>query len=253
MKLTMRAIASLVLGLGGVIILGIGISHVLDDGSCGSGGPYAIARPCPEESFIWTLLAPVGVAVWLAGLVTSKEGLLKPGAGQVVWTAGFAGGGFALLFKALTQPSLGADAKAAAYIMAAVFIPMGLAVGITGLVQVVRQRRGVPVRPRTAGAPVGGGAVAGGAARRAGTAGTEGTADDPYTRMQQLNRLRSTGALTRAEFEQLRGEPAAVTGSRRNRSTDRLALIQQLAELKASGVLTAAEFEAKKQAVMRGA
>ncbi len=49
MKTVAREIASLVIGLIGIVLLGIGFNHVLDIGSCASGGPYAIARPCPEE------------------------------------------------------------------------------------------------------------------------------------------------------------------------------------------------------------
>jgi hypothetical protein len=76
---------------------------------------------------------------------------------------------------------------------------------------------------------------------------------DREARMKQLSRLRGSGALTRAEFDQLKGDQAGsvVDGSRKP-SADRLALIEQLAELKASGILTTREFEAKKQAVMLG-
>src|SRR4051812_22529479 len=147
MKLTVRATVSLALGLGGIAMLGIGLSHLLDTGTCGSGGPYAIARECPKGSGPWAVLLPVGLFVWLAGVFTCKEGLAKPGAGQIIWTAGFAGGGFALLFKAFTQTSLGPGSHLGMYIMASIFILMGLAIWIPSFVRFVRRRHASPVAP----------------------------------------------------------------------------------------------------------
>jgi hypothetical protein len=219
MRPTLRGALSLGLGFGGIILFGIALSRVLDTGSCASGGPYVSVRPCPDGTGLLFVLLAGGLIVWMAGLVLSKGGLAQPGTGQILWTAGFAGGGVALLLKTLTQESLGPDAKLGALIVAAVFIPMGLAVGITGLVQLSRRPHPGPKR------------------RRSGVPAVRST--DPS---KQLQRLRSIGALTRAEFDQLKLEPSA----------ERLARIQLLAEGKASGVLTVQEFEAKKQAAIRG-
>ncbi len=220
----MRAGASLLLGFTGIVVAGAGLNRLLDIGTCASGGPSVIARQCPEGTTLWSLLLPVGFVIWMVGLFLSEEGLVKPGTGQVVWTAGFTGGGVALLVKVLTSP-IEPGAKAGLYVVAAVFIPMGLAFGVTGIVQLVRARRG---DPRSRGRSTG---------RKPATA-----AGDPH--LKRLHRLRSMGALTRAEFDRLKHDPATAA--------DRLALIQQLAELKASGVLTAEEFEAKKLATLRG-
>jgi hypothetical protein len=240
MKVSVRETLSLVFGLGGVAMLGIAISKMLDVGTCGSGGPHAIARECPHGSGVLGALLPVGFFVWLISLFVSKAGLTKPGAGQVVWTVGFAGGGTALLLKAWTDPTLGPGSYLAIYLMAGIFIPFGIAIWIPALLRLRRGRRAGPETGTTTATPkADAGPTRGVSGRRA--------------RMQQLNRLRSSGALTRAEFDQLKREPAGpVVDGHPEPSRDRLALIQQLAGLKASGILSAEEFEAKKQTVMLG-
>lgn len=223
MKFSVREIVSLVLGLGGIAILGIGMTNVLDTGTCASGGAHAIARQCPPGSAAWGFLLPVGFFVWFAGLFVSKEGLVKPGAGRIIWTVGFAGGGVALLVNALTQPSLGPGSALGSYIMAAVFIPAGVGVWIPAVIRLGWRGSSPEPQPRVAPTP-------------------RPTVRDRTAFLLQLNRLRSGGALTRAEFDQLKAEDGS----------GQLDLIQQLADLKASGILTADEFEAKKQTVMHG-
>ncbi|WP_416903048.1 hypothetical protein [Micromonospora echinospora] len=141
MKNVVREIASLVIGMTGIVLLGIGLNGVLDIGSCASGGPYAVTRPCPEGSGALFWLSMTGAIMWIVGIVVSRRAFFQPGAGQVLWTAGFAGGGTALLVKVLTQPSMPPDAKLGASIVIALCIPMGLVVGIVGIVQLVRRSR----------------------------------------------------------------------------------------------------------------
>jgi hypothetical protein len=238
MKLNTREIVSLVLGLGGIAMLGGALSHLLDTGTCASGGPYVIARECPKGSAVWGLFLPLGFFVWLTSMFVSKTNITKPGAGLIVWTVGFSGGGVALLLKAFTQ-TLGPDANLGIYIMAAIFIPMGVAFWIPALVKFTRERRTAPISPQPQKTDAGAGDDA------AGRASQTQTVDDRKAWMKQLNQLRSNGVLTRAEFDQLKHDQAGPV-------TDKLALIGQLAELKASGILTTEEFEAKKQTVMLG-
>ncbi|MGB2571751.1 SHOCT domain-containing protein [Micromonospora citrea] len=238
MKIAAREIASLVIGVTGIVLLGIGLNRVLDIGSCASGGSYAIARPCPEGTGAWFWLAMAGALMWILGIIVSRQNFSAPGAGQVLWTAGFAGGGTAMLVKVLTQPSMPPDARLGASIVAAIFIPMGLVVGIVGIVQLVRQRRTKdgtrPGGPRRRGAPT-------------------GAARDPWSRFKALNDLRSTGALTREEFDALKVDLArSEPNGRREPAVDRVARIRQLADQRASGALSTAEFEAGKRSVLRG-
>ncbi|GLY25797.1 SHOCT domain-containing protein [Micromonospora sp. NBRC 101691] len=246
MKTAARDIASLVIGLIGIVLLGIGLNHVLDIGSCASGGPYVTARPCPEGSTALFWLSLTGAIMWMLGIVASKQAFFQPGAGQVLWTAGFAGGGAALLVKVLTQPSMPPDARLGASIVAAVSIPMGLVVGVVGLVQLVRQRgAGGSGSPRTKG-----GARTGNPRRRG---GPTGAVRAPWVWLKALNDLRSTGALTREEFDALKAD---LAGSEPEGSqppaTDRVVLIRELAGQRASGALSAEEFEARKRSVMVG-
>jgi hypothetical protein len=222
LKISVREVLSLAIGLGGVVLLADGIYHLLEIGTCGTGGPHVIARECPQGSGIWGSLLPVGLLLWFIGLFVSKEGLVKPGAGQIVWSALFAGGGFALLYLVLTQPDLGPGSELAAYIMAAVFLPLGLGIWIPTLLKLRRKQRG-SAEPQTTDAAVAG---------------------DRTAWTKQLHQLLSDKALTRAEFDQLKRHRAGFG--------DRLDLIQQLADLKASGLLSAEEFAAKKHTVMLG-
>jgi hypothetical protein len=245
MKAVVREVVSLVVGLIGIVFLGIGLDHVLDIGSCASGGSYATAPPCPEGTGNWFWLLMAGALMWVLGMMVSKGFFYLPGAGQFLWTAGFAGGGTAMLIKALTQPSMPPDAKLGASITAAVFIPMGLIVGIIGIVQLVRQRRvGSNGSWRT---------KTGGPRRRGGRVDAVST---PWSRLKALNDLRSTGALTRAEFDALKADLADLADSepdrRRKPPIDRVALIRQLADQRASGALSAEEFETGKRSVLLG-
>jgi hypothetical protein len=226
MTTAVREGASLVIGLIGVVMLAVGLNQVINVGSCVSGGSYEIARPCPEgsDAVFWLVFA--GAIMWIAGMLVSTR-IFEPGAGQVLWVAGFAGGGAAMLIKAFTQPALPPDAKLGTTIAGATFLPMGLVVGIVGIVQlVIRRRRPAPQKKRVTGR-----------VQRA----------VPRNRSKALNDLRSTGALTRAEYDVLKtdldGSPA---------DGDRLSLIRQLAAKRSAGVLTTEQFEAAKGRVMRG-
>ncbi|MBO4208594.1 SHOCT domain-containing protein [Micromonospora echinofusca] len=247
MKTAARDIASLVIGLTGIVLLGIGLNQVLDIGSCASGGSYVIARPCPEGTTALFWLTMAGAIMWILGIVVSRRVFTEPGAGLVLWTAGFAGGGAALLVKVLTQPSMPPDARLGASIVAGVFIPMGLVVGVVGVVQLVRQRGGRGNGSRR----TKGGAGTGDRHRRGVPTGAAG---DAWTRLKALNDLRSIGALTRGEFDVLKADLAGsgADGPGRRSATDRVALIRQLADRRASGALSTAEFEARKRSVMRG-
>ena len=137
--LTPRAMASIGIGLLGTVIFALAINNILDTGTCGSGTPFEELQECPEGDAIWVILLPAGFVIFMAGLFTSKEGLVEPGSGQIVWTLFFAGIGLTLLVKAIVQDSLDADARLAAYIVAGVLIPMGAGVAIAGVVQLRRR------------------------------------------------------------------------------------------------------------------
>ncbi|MGI5242019.1 hypothetical protein [Dactylosporangium sp. CA-139066] len=217
MRASVRDALSIVVGLVGLAALGIGLNQMLNTGSCVSGGPYVSARQCPSDEIYWTLLLIFGLLVWLAGIFLSRQGLVRPGTGQLLWTLGFAGLGTAVLIKALVQDDVPADARLGAYIIAGVFIPMGLAAGVAGLLQLRGERR-AGVRP----------------VRRA-------ASDETWERLQ---RLRSAGTLTRDEFDRLREaiDEAATA--------ERLDALQRLANDRAEGRLDEREFADRKRAAL---
>ncbi|GAA4264298.1 hypothetical protein [Dactylosporangium darangshiense] len=143
MRGSVRDALSVVVGLAGIVALWFGLDRMLDTGSCSSGGPYISTRTCPDDTIWWTLLLIGGLLAWVGGLAISRQGLAEPGTGQLLWAVGFAGLGIALLLKAAFQDSVPPDARLGAYIIGGVFIPMGLGVGVSGLVKFLRdpQRR----------------------------------------------------------------------------------------------------------------
>lgn len=226
MNTVVREGASLVVGLTGTALLAVGLNQIIDIGSCVSGGPYVVANPCPEGSDTLFWLTFTGAILWIAGMFISMR-IFEPGAGQVLWVVGFAGGGTAMLIKAFTQPSLPPDAKLGATITGVIFLPMGLILGIVGIVQLVRRRR-APAPPK----------------KRA-TGGTQRA--DPWTRLKALNDLRSTGALTRAEYDVLKADLDSPPAD-----DDRFTLIRQLAAKRNAGALSTEQFEAAKGRLIRG-
>ncbi|MGZ4173691.1 MAG: hypothetical protein ACXVQR_04355 [Solirubrobacteraceae bacterium] len=117
-----RVIPSLVIGLGGVVLLSVGLIHVMKIGTCASGNtPYVIANPCPSGTGGYIFMIVGGILAATAGIITGGFG----GAGMIVWAALFLGSGSAMLINALSASGLSAGAKSAGYIIGAVFIPMG--------------------------------------------------------------------------------------------------------------------------------
>ncbi len=234
MKTVHREIIALVVGLTGIGLAAFGFNTVLDIGTCASGGPYVTARPCPDNasSAFWSAFG--GTLLWAAGMLVSLR-IFVPGAGQILWVVGFAGGGAATLIKVQADPTIGGDAKLGGTIMAVTFLVNGLAVAIVGMVQVVRrrtrgqgQRRGDRERDRR---------TAAAEPRR-----TRSKFDD-------LNDLRSTGALTREEFKLLRADldNTGPGGS----GVDRIERIRRIAQRRDAGALSTSEFERQKRSILR--
>lgn len=228
MKTVYREAIALVVGLAGVGLAAHGFNTVLDIGTCASGGAYVTARPCPDNatSAFWTAFS--GALLWIAGMLVSLR-IFVPGAGQVLWVAGFAGGGAATLIKVQTDSTIGGDAKLGGTIMAVTFLANGLVMAVVGIVQLVRRRgQGQGQRQR----------------RRE-------QADPRRTRSQldDLNDLRSTGALTREEFIHLRtGLETAGPGES---GVDRIERIRRIAQRRDSGALSTREFERQKRSILR--
>ncbi|MFI5907681.1 hypothetical protein [Dactylosporangium sp. NPDC051541] len=352
----MREVAGLVVGVAGIGLAGVGLHGVLDIGGCVSGGSYEVARACPvgADSLFW--MAFGGVILWVAGMLVSARAFFVPGVGQLLWVLGFAGGGVALLVMVHQEEEMPPDARLGAVIVAWTFLPMGLAVGVVGVAQLVRRRLGGggggdrwsrgpvasdgrsvaaraggparPARPGSSAGPARAGssvrpprpgssarppveATSGGSAvegasdqpavggtsagpaveatsarsvveatlarpaveaapesvvgrvdvtgdvvpERAGHEGRSGAGGgDRGSRAKALKDLRNIGALSRAEFEVLRGELVrAEADGVAEVVAERVAAVRELARRRQSGAMSGAEFKFRKREVLRAA
>ena len=123
----------LVLALGSLVAFDWALYEIVQTGTCASGGPYVSARPCPEGTGLriaaLTCAIPVGL-IGCALLSASRRGNWR--AAVNVWVIAWA-----LLFVSSAVVALiavyGSDdpvvegGRLGVTIMAAVFIPMGLA------------------------------------------------------------------------------------------------------------------------------
>jgi hypothetical protein len=128
----LRTIAGLVLCVAATAAMGLALWHLLDTGTCASGGPYVSARPCPDGTTTWILLAPASVIVLLAGMALMGR-LIVP------WTIFFAGTGGTLVAAALAG-DLGPGGSSAAWSVGPMFVLMGVVPGVWALATWLRER-----------------------------------------------------------------------------------------------------------------
>jgi hypothetical protein len=209
-----REVLSLVVGGGGVFLLGYGLNHALGTGSCSSRG-YRGLDACPEGTALWSALLPIGLVVWFAGLFISREGLIRPGAGQLVWTLLFGGLGIAVLVRS-AQDAVPGDSRLGAYIMAGIFLPLGLAVLAVGVVQLARAHWVLVPPPPPPG-------------------------DAPPTAEERLLQLLGQGTVTWTEFNRIKPELDTAGGQ------VLLGQLERMAGELAAGEIDAAEFEDRKR------
>jgi hypothetical protein len=135
----------LLLGLGSLVAFDWALYEIVQTSTCASGGPYVSARPCPEGTGLRIAALSGAVPLGLIGcglLSASRRGNWRAAIG--VWLVAWA-----LLFVSSAVVGLVAvyasddtvveGARLGVTIMAAVFIPMGLAP--LGLLALGRRRR----------------------------------------------------------------------------------------------------------------
>ncbi len=177
----------------------VGAAVMAQGGSCGSGGPYEIASPCPQGAW----MAPAGIFLGLAGL--GLYALRRPpGSPQLVlwaWPALFGSLGIQFLRAAAAEP------QAYGFLLCGVVF-LAMAIGPVALValddrralltSVVGDGRAAPAEPTPSGLRV------------APTPGLEvtlvpaGVDDDLARRLERLARLHRSGDLTDAEYTDAR-------------------------------------------------
>lgn len=211
-----RALFSLI----GLLIVGAGvvafcyaIYSLGRIGTCASGGPYVSARPCPAGTGLTIALIPIAVFGGLLGLVIYSAGVRwkRPssiGLGLWMWSFAFIGASCSLAYAAWGPASHDVDGggvEMAAIILLVIFIPMG----VIPLVIAALSGRGrsstvsaPPVRMMPAsGVPIAPHPTAVPPPRPAAGAAPPG---DVVTRLERLNELRESGAISPEEFDRLK-------------------------------------------------
>ena len=243
---TGRVIANVLAGLvalGMLVLFEAALVHLLETGTCASGGPYVSRRQCPSDTGTWILLMMGSIfAGLIAALVFVATARGKVGWGSIMFGVFFTVtaivAGYAALFddKAVSAPG----AQLGGLIVAGVFLPMGLiplALGIKAL-QVSRREGGLL-------------SAAGHAVERR-FSSLGGADPKPPGAVPDLGgsgpapappRLapRPVAPTTPPSTWQMPARAAAAPAK-----ADPLDQLAKLAELRKSGVLTEAEFQAQK-------
>jgi len=173
-----------VVAVGALVLACVEIAHLMDTGTCASGGPYVSAHPCPAGTGTRILLLTGAILVYVVALLFSGQGLFLYGLLFVALSAVFIRG-------ALTDD----DFAAAGWIVGVVFAVMG----IVPLFLAVRgwfshdddeardRAAGLAAYTQVAPAPV---MVTAGPAR----------SNDSLAKLEQLGDLHARGVLNDAEF-----------------------------------------------------
>jgi hypothetical protein len=237
-----RVVANVLAGLIGVAMLVLfeaALVHLLETGTCASGGPYLTRRPCPSDTGLWILLLTAAIFIGLiAAMVFAGTARGAAGWGSIAFGTFFTVTAVVAAYAALfdDRAASAPGAQLGGLIVAAVFLPMGLVPLILGIkaLEVSRREGGLlPAASRAVGRRVAG--LGGGYGRPPGAVPDLG-GPPPAPR--------HTGPAPRPTPPPATWRPSArSTGAARIDPLDELA---KLAELRKSGVLTEAEFQAQK-------
>jgi hypothetical protein len=188
------------------VAVAYGIYQMLQIGTCASGGPYVSARQCPDgtTAIFFALMGGI-LGLFVAGGIYLTRGkppgaASEPSNGGIVvwfWTGLFwslAAGSFLGVWGPQAAPGPGGNAGGL------IVGFMGLIMGAGGLFALRRKRQRTPLlfSPAVLG-------LATTAARSLNVAGM-GAEQQGSGRVDTLDRLRQSGALTDAEFETLKNK-----------------------------------------------
>jgi Short C-terminal domain len=224
-----RTIATL-LGFAACAVFTYELLQLVKTGTCASGGPYAIARPCPSGTGAEVLLLTLSIIVAVVAMIA--------GGGLLVWCALFLSSGIGMLTYALVATNPGPGAKTAGYTVGFTFILMGgipllylIGSGVSRLRD--RPRRRAPAEPSITAAvqQLQRGGVVQASTRTSSASSVAPAAPSPVA-----------APAVPAGYAAFTMPAPAVARPRR----DPLEQLEQLAALRDSGALTAAEFDAQK-------
>lgn len=227
MSYWLKAVIGGALFVASVVFFSKQLVDLLEIGTCASGNtPYVTARPCPEGAGTDVLLLMGSVltgliGAWIFAIRGPRPGRPDQGgvgrglsSGALMWAVFFTGSGAYILYMSLTKDSLPDDGRLGGIIVGATFLLMGLPVavylawaGISDLgdrrtkqddrfapsepAVVVRPATRAPTAPAPSPAP----------AAAAATAPAADPGGDTIAKLERLQRLRESGALTDAEFD----------------------------------------------------
>jgi Short C-terminal domain len=233
-----KAPLGLGLFIGGIVLFNVKLVSLLETGTCASGTntPYVVAQKCPSGTGTDILLLVAGIFAGLIGAMLfglrgdppwNRDGGGRFGHlsfGLFAWGAFFTGTGATSLIASLTNQQIAdsSGGKLGGIIVGATFLVMGipaLLVALGGLVKGFGRRDERPASMATATAGgLGGGVMSrmsaglgqaraaqqlstqlpwGSGASNTGASGTSAQ----IAKLERLQKLRESGALTDAEFE----------------------------------------------------
>ena len=215
----MRYVVRTVLGFGLLVmcwvIFGYGIYQLLQIGTCASGGPYEIARPCPDGTAKLGMMLPAAfiLAFVGAGLYATRgkpPGGDRPQRSALVITFFWTGIFWSVAIGCFIgvwgpEANAGPDGKLGGLIVGFLFVPMG-AIGLFGLKEPGRKRKGKPDQMSTGEISVPPAPNFPGFKRASRAVRSRLPSEDSVDRLERLSRLRDRGSITQEEFETLKGK-----------------------------------------------
>jgi hypothetical protein len=207
MRYVLRTFVGMFLFAFSWVAVGYGIYQMLGIGTCASGGPYVSARPCPDgtEAIFWALTGGILGHFLAAGIYLTRgkpPGSDSPPQNSAIilwfWTGLFwslAAGSFLGVWGPDAAPGPGAETGGL------IVGFMGLIFGIGGVGATFLGRR-----QKRKGPWIFNPAVIGAATAAAKAIGVTGEPAEGGGRIDVLDQLRQTGALTDEEFETLKNK-----------------------------------------------
>jgi len=220
----LKAVGGACLFLASVALFNVELIALLEVGTCASGNTaFEIARPCPEGTGTDILLLTGSIFTGLIGLgLFIARGKPPWGRGRgsglstglLAWGIFFGVTGAIVLYHSLTSETIGADGETGGAIVGVTFLLMGLPALAIAFWTAAGDLRGrsdpdqpvasAPWLPTHAGSSAGAPSGWISSIRPApgsDASGVEPDDGDDLARLERLQRLRESGALTEAEFQ----------------------------------------------------
>lgn len=245
MRYRVLSLAAVLVFAGSVYLFCTKLTGLLDTGTCASGGPYEISRPCPEGTGTDAMLLMASVlglfvAAGLAGLRGQRPGgggfsfssMMLAG-----WALFFTISGAVSLVHSLTSDVIGEDGKLGGVIVGATFLLMGVPVLLFLPWMIINGRKRAGSSPETvyAGAEPGG-------------QGWMSTLRTGSTLMRDLSaQMTSAGSVGSSDSV---GSSGSSSFGSSGGDGDTLGQLERLQRLRQSGALTEAEFAAEKARIL---